>query len=316
MKHVLLRVTLGCLALAMGLPARSAGVDLTVAAVEVTQAIQTSTNTIQLVAQRSTAVRATIGVTGGVGPVAGVTGTLHVFVDALEITPAGGVAPINAPVTAPLAPQRANENDTLNFELPAPTGITASDDVDFQVDITPVAGETDTTNNSGAANNLTVVETATPLLFFTRVDFTPSGLGVPALDLVQPGVGDMFVRGIFPVDDSDPNLYREGLFPRSASASTRTAITDSMDAIARGPSSCRSSNRAASSSSTMGWEPVSGYFSSAGLRAIPSTERMRSDRRERRLRQHPADPPPTQLRARAHPQFRLRLDPLRMRSAR
>src|SRR6266496_1054129 len=50
--------------------------DLTVTNVEVTQAIQTPTNTIQLVAQRSTAVRATIGVTDSPGPVPGVTGQL------------------------------------------------------------------------------------------------------------------------------------------------------------------------------------------------------------------------------------------------
>src|SRR5262245_47505638 len=88
-------------------------VDLTVNNIEVTQAIQTTTNTIQLVAQRSTAVRATIGVSGSAVPVSGVTGRLHVFVDGSEITPVAGVTPINAPFTAPLSPQRANENDTL-----------------------------------------------------------------------------------------------------------------------------------------------------------------------------------------------------------
>ena len=188
-------------------------VDLTVTNVEVTQAIQTPTNTIQLVAQRSTAVRATIGVTDSAGPVAGVTGRLHVFVNGAEITPVAGVPPINAPMTAPLAPQRANENDTLNFELLAPTGIPASSDVDFRVDITPVAGESNTGNNSGSANNLTFVDRTTPLLFFTRINYTPSGLGLPADALIQPGVGDAFVQGILPVNDADPNLYRQGLFP-------------------------------------------------------------------------------------------------------
>ena len=194
-------------------PFAAAQVDLTVTNVEVTQATQTSTNTIQLVAQRATAVRATIGVTGTAGPVAGVTGQLHVFVNGVEITPVAGVPPINAPMTAPLAPLRANENDTLNFELPAPTGIPASNAVDFRVDITPVPGETNTANNSGSANNLTFADRTTPLLFFTRINYTPSGLGLPADALIQPGVGDAFVRGILPVNDADPNLYRQGLFP-------------------------------------------------------------------------------------------------------
>jgi hypothetical protein len=187
--------------------------DLTVTNVEVTQAIQTPTNTIQLVAQRGTAVRATIGVTDSPGPVAGVTGVLHVFVNGVEITPIAGVPPINAPMTAPLVPQRANENDTLNFELLAPTGIAASNDVDFRVDVTPVPGESNTDNNSGSADNLTFVDRTTPLLFFTRINYTPSGLGLPADALIQPGVGDAFVQGILPVNDADPNLYQQGLFP-------------------------------------------------------------------------------------------------------
>lgn len=188
-------------------------VDLTVTNIEVTQAIQTTTNTIQLVARRSTAVRATIGVSAASGPVSGVTGRLHVFVTGTEITPAAGVSPINAPFTAPLSPQRANENDTLNFELLAPSGITASTDVDFRVDITPVPGETNTANNSGLVNNLTFVNRTTPSLFFTRINYTPSGLGLSALTDIQTGVGDAFVRGIYPVNDGDPNLYRQGLFP-------------------------------------------------------------------------------------------------------
>ena len=192
---------------------RTAAVDLTVGSVEVTQATQTPTNSIKLVALRSTAVRATIGVVGSAGAVPGVSGRLHVFVNGLEITPLAGVAPINAPFTAPLAPQRANENDTLNFELAAPvTGLTASTDADFRVDVTPVAGETNTANNSGAANDLTVIAGTAPSLFFTRVNYTPSGLGLPSNAFIQPGTGDAFVRGIFPVNDGDPNLYRQGLF--------------------------------------------------------------------------------------------------------
>lgn len=191
-----------------------AAIDLTVTSVEVTQATQTPTNSVQLVAQRSTAVRATIGVSGSGGaPVAGVTGRLHVFRNGVEVTPAAGVAPINAPFTAPVAPTRANQNHTLNFELAAPTGIAASTDVDFRVDVTPVPGEASTANNSGAASNLTVVNGTTPSLFFTRINYTPSGLGLPSDAFISPGVGDAFVRGILPVNDGDANLYRQGLFP-------------------------------------------------------------------------------------------------------
>lgn len=188
------------------------GADLTVASLEITQGIQTTTNTVQLVSQRSTAVRATLDILTGTAPVANVTGKLHVFVDGVEITPAAGVSAINEPFSAPAAPQRANEDDTLNFELIAPTGITVSANVDFRVDIS-VPGDPDTSNNTGEVNNLTVVDRTTPTLYFTRINYTPAGLGLPDLADVEPGVGDAFVRRIFPVNDGDPNLYREGLFP-------------------------------------------------------------------------------------------------------
>jgi hypothetical protein len=189
-------------------------VDLTVSNVEVTQSIQTPVNSIRLIAARSTAVRATIGITGNAGgPVAGVTGVLHVFRNGVEITPAAGVVPINGPFTAPAAPQRANENDTLNFELATPAALQPSMDLDVRVDVTPIAGESNFANNSGFANDLTVVAGTTPSLFFTRINFTPAGLGLPPLSFVQAGTGDSMVRGILPVADGDPNLYRQGLFP-------------------------------------------------------------------------------------------------------
>ncbi len=191
--------------------AQAQAVDLTVTSIEVTQSTQTTTNTITLVAQRGTAVRVTVGVAGSGAAVPGVTGRLHVFVNASEITPVAGLLPINAPFTAPLAPQRSNENHTLNFELAAPSGITASTNVDFHVDITPVAGETDTTNNAGEVNDLTFECRATPRMFFTRINF--AGQGLSALATVQPGVGDAFVRGLLPVNDADPLLYQVGLFP-------------------------------------------------------------------------------------------------------
>jgi hypothetical protein len=188
-------------------------VDLSVGNIEITQAIQTPANAIQLIAQRGTAVRVTITVADSGVAVAGVSGRLHVFVGGLEITPVAGLLPINAPMTAPLAPVRANQNDTLNFELLAPSGIGVSADVDFQVTIDPAAGEVNVANNSGAVNNLSFVERKTPKLFFTRINYIPSGLGLPSLADVAPGVGDMMVRGLLPVNDADPMLYQQGLFP-------------------------------------------------------------------------------------------------------
>lgn len=188
------------------------GLDLVPLAMEVNQAIQTPTNTIPLVAQRSTTVRVTVYALGTMMPVPGVTGKLHVYVNSVEITPVGGLDPINGPITAALSPMRNNENDTLNYELPAPTGITASSAVTMRVDVAPVPGEVHTDNNS-LQKDFTFVNRDVPLLFYTRINYTPSMLGLPSDAFIQPGTGDAFVRGIFPVNDSDPNLYRQGLFP-------------------------------------------------------------------------------------------------------
>lgn len=188
------------------------GSDLSVGSIEITQGLQTSSNSIPLIAQRSTAVRVTVN-TGGNVPISGISGTLRVFVNGTEITPANGIIPINAPFTASPNPSRAVENDTLNFEIPAPTGIGASSNVDFQVDLVRLGGDSDESNNRGELNNLTFIATDTPSLFFSRIDYTPAGAGPPALSSVQAGVGDSFVKGIYPVNDADPNLYRQGLFP-------------------------------------------------------------------------------------------------------
>ena len=188
-----------------------AGTALSVTNIEVTQGVQTSTNTIQLVAQRSTAVRVTLATAVTVS-VPGVIGLLHVFVNGSEITAAPGLSSNN--LTAPPAPQRGNEAHTLNFELPAPTGIPASSDVDFTVEVFAPGNVPKAT---GAVNNLSFVNRTTPALFFTRVDYTPAAVGgqpnLPNLALVQQGVGDMFVRGVLPINDGDANLYREGQFP-------------------------------------------------------------------------------------------------------
>src|SRR5215207_4726889 len=143
MKRAVVVAALATPVLAVSAPAAHA-VDLSVASVEVTQATQKPDNSINLVARRSTAVRATIAVAGSAAPVAGVTGVVRVFRNGTEITPAGGVPPL-APLTAPLTPNRAVETDTLNFELPtsALNQLTATTNLDVSVDVAAVPAETD-----------------------------------------------------------------------------------------------------------------------------------------------------------------------------
>ncbi|MGH9379028.1 MAG: hypothetical protein ACRD2Z_00195, partial [Thermoanaerobaculia bacterium] len=106
--------------------------DLQVTGIEVTQAVQTPTNTVGLVAQRGTTVRVTLD-TGSSNAIDNVSGLLSVSVDGTFVTPAGGIPAVNQPITVPALPDRDSEDDSLYFELPAPTGIPASSDVDFHV---------------------------------------------------------------------------------------------------------------------------------------------------------------------------------------
>lgn len=244
---------------------------VTVTNVEVTQAIQTPTNTVKLIARRSTAVRATLA-TGG-GAVANVTGSLHVIRDGVDVTPAG-IAPINAPMTAPAAPQRANENDTLNFELTGATAtsvLTPSTNMVFRVDVTPGPG-------SGSTLALTFVDAPTPSVFFTRIKYTPGGTALAPLSFIGPGSGDAFLRGIVPVNDNDPNLYREGLFPSLTFSEDANgngvldALSSDGDDLMSLLASCRQlivdrGLGAAATTYLYGWVP--GAVGSNGLSTVP-----------------------------------------------
>ncbi len=264
--------------------------DISVQSIEVSQAIQTSTNTVTLVAQRGTVVRVTVGTGGNV--VANITGRLQVSVSGTDITPAGGIPPL-APLNAVATPDRNTENHTLNFELPSPSNITASSDVDFTVTLDPVAGETNTANNSGAVNNLTFVNRTNPSLFFTRINYTPSGLGLPAIANVQSGRGDMFVKGIYPVNDSDPNLYRQGLFPTlnysdDPNANGKVDDNSEKDNILSLLASCRqlivnNGLGAANNTFLYGWiegNPIlsNGWGQISGFNAFGNTEGIRYQR--------------------------------------
>ncbi len=183
--------------------------DVAVTSIEITQGIQNANNTIPLIADRSTAVRVYLSTdaTSDVGPV---TGRLIVTVDGREITPAGGLLQQSVGDAQP-NPNRDVESHTVNFELPAPTGITQSSNVDFEVTIDYVK-DTDPSNNTLRIDNLNFISLDNPKLLFARVNYLPAGLGLPALSTVEAGIGDAMVHGIYPVVDSDPNLY-EPAFP-------------------------------------------------------------------------------------------------------
>ena len=181
---------------------------VTVGRVVVVQSIQDDAHSVPLIARRATTIRAEVLGVDGAAPPAGLSATAHVWVDGVEVTPASGVAAVNQPFSGPLTPDQANEGDWLYFELTAPTAITASADVDVEVRVS-TGGEMAV----GRADDLTFGAPLDHRVFYTRINYLPAGLGVPTPAQVAPGFADAFYRGIYPVDESDPAIYQEGLFP-------------------------------------------------------------------------------------------------------
>ena len=107
--------------------------DLTVSHLEVNQAVQNEANSIPLIADKRTVVRASIAIGPPAGPVGGVTGRLTGY---RGMTLLGTVAPFNpgGSITAYKAPDWRQINHTLNFEVPFAwlTG-----DVRLEVEVNP-----------------------------------------------------------------------------------------------------------------------------------------------------------------------------------
>ncbi|MBL9121765.1 MAG: hypothetical protein JNL80_17810 [Phycisphaerae bacterium] len=177
------------------LVASASAVDLTVSSVEVNQAINSGSMT--LVAKNATVVRVKVGVAGSAAAVPNVDAELRIYANGVEI-PGSPFFSSNGPITAPLAPNLANENDTLNFLCVPPQ----SGDVDFVVIVNPLHKvlETNYSNNSGQLLDKNFVCRKMVELAYVSVNYTPGG-GEPPLWMIEPGVGDAFLRGIYKTGD-------------------------------------------------------------------------------------------------------------------
>ena len=110
----------------------AAAVDLSVSAVEITQSLQTSTGTIALIAKNATMVRVKVSLNGQASVQPGVDAVLRIYSNGIEIV-GSPVYSTNGPISAPVAPNSANINDTHNFLCLPPQ----SADVDFVVTVNP-----------------------------------------------------------------------------------------------------------------------------------------------------------------------------------
>lgn len=214
--------------------------EVIVECIQVTQAIQpggacnSAASGLDLVSGRSLAVRVRVSSPDGssVGPVNAV---LRIIADSVEVTPAGGVQPMNGGLTVPAVADWDEEEieHTLNFEIEAPSLLLPGNDVFFEVRVETAPWEADIVFSEGPFQ---VVGVSNPSLKFIRMDFVPDNTGyqspatlppcsqaprhLPNVNLVFPpmttigtGAGDAFMLGVFPFDDSDPaTLYSKGNF--------------------------------------------------------------------------------------------------------
>jgi hypothetical protein len=173
--------------------------DAQVGFIEVTQAMPNTS----LTAGRSTFVRVEALLTNPPSDPVDLDGVLRVFVN--------GVEAANSPVYSDNGPFQASTNPnfnvskwTLNFVYQPP----ASNSVVFTVELNPpgpnFVPESNTANNTKSTPVMNFQVRAVPEFAYVPIDYRPGGGSVPNLppeNLIEPGVGDNFIQGIYPVKD-------------------------------------------------------------------------------------------------------------------
>ncbi|MBM4113264.1 MAG: hypothetical protein FJ253_07800, partial [Phycisphaerae bacterium] len=171
-------------------------VDLAVSSIEVTQGFQNGST--GLTAERATMIRVKVAVTGSGAGVPGVDAVLRMVVDGVD-WPAGPYFSANGPITAPLAPNSASLNHTLNFVVVPPQ----SSNVVFRVLVNPVGSvaESSTANNLFTSAAYDFKCRAIVDLAYVPINYTYGGMGLPPAAMTKPGSADNFLRGIYAVGE-------------------------------------------------------------------------------------------------------------------
>ena len=183
--------------------ASAQSLDMSVNQVHVTQAIQTGST--QLVAGKSTMARVPVFLNEALGAGEVVDGILRLYDATGAELPDSPIYSTNGPLALPTSPAPANLDDTLNFIFIAPdlTGVT------IEVEVNPAGpgqlGESDYANNTHSEVGVNFVCKRVPECIYVPIDYRPSGGGpnLPDPAMIEPGVGDNFIQGIYPGPDWD-----------------------------------------------------------------------------------------------------------------
>lgn len=176
--------------------------------------------TTSLVGQNALMVRARISTTGATAAVAGVDAILRVYAGGEEIA-GSPFFTTNGPISAPLSPSLGTLDHTLNFVLVPPQGA-----LQFVVEVDPAnaIAESNESNNESPSFSRTFLCRDTVDFAYVSVNYTPGG-GTPATAYTDPGIGEGFLRGIYPVGEW--NYHRVPFPPLTWS----TNINSSNDAL-------------------------------------------------------------------------------------
>jgi hypothetical protein len=192
----------------LGVTSTALAQDLTITSVQVTQCVQTGTN--PLVGNNTTILRVSVG-TGG-ATFGNVDAVVRMSVNNVPV-PGAPIFSLNGPITAVSAPNLANINDTINFMVIPPV----STDVDFVVQVNPNRNviETNYNNNTFTVSNQNflcrrVTEMPYVPINYTYSGDTPPNWGMPPANLMEPGIGDGFIRGIY---STEWNYHKSPLPP-------------------------------------------------------------------------------------------------------
>ncbi|MFM7052648.1 MAG: hypothetical protein ACKOYN_11040 [Planctomycetota bacterium] len=210
---------------ALAISCGASAVDLSVSSIEVTQGWQNSANTTALVAGNATAVRVKVSLNGQTTAQPGVDALLRVYSNGVEIA-GSPVYSTNGPITAPVAPNSANLNDTLNFSFVPPV----SSDIDLVVVVNPfrTVAETSFANNQFTLSNRVFLCRKFMELAYVPINYTLGG-GLPTASLLEPGNGDNFLRGIYKTGDW--NYHRSPFGNLTWSSDVNTTATTLLNTL-------------------------------------------------------------------------------------
>ncbi len=220
---------------ALALFAQSASaqdLDLSVVGDQLIQSIQYGDT--RLVGERSTMLRVGVQATGTIPAGAEFDGLMRIFVDGAEIEESP-IYSINGPLPISDTLALGDLDSTLNFVFRAPLSPNVELVAEFNGAGPNQVPEVDFANNSFSSGIVEFECAAVPDMMWVPIDYRPGGGATPNLPdpaLIEPGVGDNFIQGIYPTKDweyrrSDaPSKLWTGSLSGSGSSLNASLLTD------------------------------------------------------------------------------------------